>query len=322
MISKILKILFFIVIFIAGAGTSAYLTLTWIIKSEATVVVPALKGKEVVYALQVLSDLGLNTRIKSSRYSADIPTRHVIAQDPSPGSEIKQGRNVRLVISKGQRALPIPQLTGLPLRQALLVLEENGLCPGTRARSKHADLQPDIIIAQSPSPGVIINRDVCVDLLISSGPYQDAFVMSNLTTLPVDDAILKIEAGNLKLGNITTAAARGLTPNAVAGQTPLAGHRVVAGQRVHLSVNRIRDGGGQSGKTVRPQTWFLRHQTGSGFLNKHITIRMSSRIFSYDLYDDFMPPASELIFLIPRFENVAVMLYEDGELIKTIFPGR
>jgi len=321
MISKIFKILLFIFIFIIGAGASAYLTLTLIIKSEKTVVVPSLKGKEVVYALEMLSDLGLNTRIKSSRYSADIPTHYVIAQEPAPGSEIKQGRNVRLVISKGPLAMATPQLTGLQLRQALIVLEESGLCPGTRARSQHAVLRPETIIAQSPPPGVVINREACVDLLVSSGPYQEAFVMSSLSAVPVEDAILKIEADRLKLGNLTTAAARGLPPNTVAGQTPPAGYRVVAGQLVHLSVNRRHDGSGQAGNTARPRTWFLRHQTGPGLLNKHVTVRIKSKIFSYDLYDDFMPPASEITFLIPRFENITVMLYEDGELLKTIFPG-
>ena len=321
MIFKILKILFLVSIFIVGAGASAYLTLTLIIKGEETVVVPALKEKEVVYALQILSDLGLNTRIKASRYSATVPANHVIAQEPGPGAEIKKGRNVKLVISRGQLSVSTPQVTGLSLSQALIILEESGICPGTRSHSTHVDLPAGAIIAQSPPPGVVINRQNCVDLLISSGPYQDAFAMTDLTTLPVDDAILKIESENLKLGEISTSATRDVPLNTVAHQTPPAGYRVVPGQAVHLDVNRARPPNGQAVETARRKVWFYRYQTGAGFLNTHIKIRINSKLFSYTLFDDFLPPDADLIFLIPRFENITVMLYEDGKLIKTIFPG-
>lgn len=318
MISKLIKILIVAAIFVAAAGASAYLALTLIIKSEKTVVVPALKGKEVVYALQILSDLGLNTRIKASQYDTAVPPKHVIDQEPAPGSEIKKGRSVRLVISKGQLAVSTPQLTGLPLSQALIVLEENGLCAGTQAHSSHAVRRADTIIAQSPQPGAVIYRNHCVDLLVSSGRYQDAFAMIDLTNLPVDDAILKIEAADLKLGNISTTATRDVPLNTVAHQTPPAGYRVVTGQVVDLGVNRAGSGDRQ---TAVKKSWLVRYRTGPGFLNRHIKVRINSKYISYNLYDEFVPPARELIFLVPHFENVTVMLYEDGELLKTIFPG-
>ncbi|MCP3950843.1 MAG: PASTA domain-containing protein [Desulfobacterales bacterium] len=321
MISKLIKIFIIAAIFIGGAGLSTYLTLTWIVKSEETVVVPALKEKGVVYALQMLSDLGLNTRIKASRYSATVPADHVIAQEPAPGAEIKKGRSVKLVISRGQLSVLTPQLTGLPLSQAMIILEENGICPGTRAHSPHGDLPVQAIVSQSPPPGVTINRNNCVDLLISSGPHPDAFAMADLTTLSVEDAILKIEAGKLKLGDIATSATREVPLNTVARQTPPAGYRVVSGQVVHLDVNRARSASGQAAESASKKSWFFHHRTATGILNSHIRVRINSKYISYDLYNDFMPPAEDLLFLIPRFENITVMLYEDEELKKTVFPG-
>jgi len=321
MISKLLKILFIIALFIGGAGASAYLTITLIIKSEETVVVPALKEKEVVYALQILSDLGLNTRIKSSRYSETVPANHIIAQEPGPGEEIKKGRNVKLVISRGQLSVSTPQVTGLSISQALIILEENGICPGIQSHSPHADLQTGAIFAQSPPPGVVINRQDCVDLLISSGPYQNAFAVTDLATLQVEDAILKIDAGQLKLGDISTSATRDVPLNTVSNQTPPAGYRVVTGQVVHLGVNRDRTNGGPVAESSRKKSWFIRHRTSTGLLNIHIRVRINSKYISYDLFNDFISPGQDLIFLIPRFENVTIMLYEDGELIETVFPG-
>ena len=146
MISKLLKVFVIVILFIAAAGASAYLTLTLIIKSEETVVVPSLMEKDVVYALRMLSDLGLNTRIKASEYSDSIPVNYVIEQDPAPGSEIKKGRNVKLVISRGQLAVTTPELTGLSIHQALIVLEETGLCQGIRSRSKNFDVEGIVIL--------------------------------------------------------------------------------------------------------------------------------------------------------------------------------
>jgi len=85
-ISRILKIAALFFLFVLIVGASAYLTLTLIIKSEDTVVVPELVGKNVVYVLELLTDLGLNTKVKGSEYSADVPENNVIFQDPEPGS--------------------------------------------------------------------------------------------------------------------------------------------------------------------------------------------------------------------------------------------
>ena len=96
--------------FFLAVGIGAYLTITLIIKSEDTVVIPEITGKELVYALEILSDLELNTKVKGSEYSADIPKNHIVFQEPEPGTEIKKGRDVRIIISKGARTIPMPNL--------------------------------------------------------------------------------------------------------------------------------------------------------------------------------------------------------------------
>ena len=238
MIKRLIKITVLLGLFIVAAGAGAYLTLTLIIKSEETVVVPALKDKKVVYALQILSDLGLNTRIQAARYSADVPAERVIAQQPRPGAEIKKGRTVRLVISRGPLSVSTPPLTGLSGNQAAIILEENGLCSGTRSYTRHAELRAGTVVAQFPRPGAVINRDQCVDLLLSDGRYPEAFAMAELVTLPVDDAILKIEAGSLALGAITTTGRLPgcRRPGGPSGcQPPPVGCRAAEGPQKHLA---------------------------------------------------------------------------------------
>ena len=110
MISRIASIGLIVLVFTVIAGVSAYLTLTFFIKQEDTVVVPDLVGKDVVHVLFELTDLGLNTKVRGADYSADIPANHVIFQEPQPGDEIKKDRDVRIVISKGAKTVMYVQL--------------------------------------------------------------------------------------------------------------------------------------------------------------------------------------------------------------------
>jgi len=122
LISRIIKIAALFIAFAMVVGISAYLALTLIIKSEDTVVVPDLVGKNVVYVLEFLTDLGLNTKVKGSEYSAEIPEDHVIFQEPEPGAEIKKGRDVRIILSKGTMTILVPNLKGLTLQQSRIIL--------------------------------------------------------------------------------------------------------------------------------------------------------------------------------------------------------
>ena len=130
MIAKIAKIIGVAFAFVVVAGISAYLTLTLIIKSEDTVIVPDLVGKDVVYALEFLTDLELNTKVKGSEFSDEFPKNHVTFQDPQSGAEIKKGRDVRIIISKGPKRISMPNLVSLSIQQARLILEENDVCQG------------------------------------------------------------------------------------------------------------------------------------------------------------------------------------------------
>ena len=76
MISRITRIGGMAAAFIIIAGVSAYLTLTFMIKQRNTVIVPDLVGKDVVDVLFLLTDLGLNTKVRGAEYRTDIPVNH------------------------------------------------------------------------------------------------------------------------------------------------------------------------------------------------------------------------------------------------------
>ena len=318
MISRIFKLAALFSLFALIVGASAYLTLTLIIKSEDTVVVPDLLGKNVVYVLELLTDLGLNTKIKGSEYSADVPENNVIFQEPEPGSEIKKGRDVRIIISKGSKSILMPNLNGLSLRQARIILEENSLRRGEISSTYSNTIRKDEIIAQVPCQGTMITRGQRVDLLVSMGIRPRAYMMPDLKGLSLNSAITMIESMDLVLGEIKTHFHKGKPLNTVVAQESLSGYHVTHGSTVDLVINRKSVRKGHNYSNESQGAGLFRYRLKAGFLKRHIRVRLKSFGFSADLFDGFMKPGEEIWLLIPRKNDATVFLYEDGELIKTL----
>ena len=313
MIPRFVKIAAFCLLFIIIAGASAYYTLTLIIKSENTVVVPDLIGENAVYALEILTDLGLNTKISESEYSSDFPKNHILYQDPEPGSEIKKGRDVKIIVSKGSRTIFTPNLEGLAVRQAHIILEENDLCRGKISSSLSDRIKKGEIISQSPSPGSAIRREECVDLLASMGNRQKAIMMPDLKNLSLDDAILSLEMDNLVLGDIESRFLEARPKNIILDQRPLSGYRVMEGSIVNLVRNR------RTGKKEREHLYgargghLFRYRIKNGFLKTHIRVQLKDSGIFNDMFNDFAKPGEEIWLIIPDREIAIVTLYEDGK---------
>ena len=317
MITRIIKISTFIIVLILIIGVSAYFTLTLIIKSEDTVVVPDLVGKKVLYVLEILTDLKLNAKIKGSEYSSGIPADHVIFQEPEPGSEIKIGRDVRIIISKGTKTILMPNLQGLSIQQARIILEENGLHLGELSTIYSKNIKKDGIIAQSASQGSIITRGAHIDLLVSRGMRPKAYMMLDLKGLSLEDAIFLIEKNNLLLGEIKFYPHEDKPKNVIVSQEPLSGHRVVEGTFVNIIINREHSRMEEQYLHAAKGASIFRYRLSDGFLKRHILVRLNSFGLSIDLFDNFAKPGEEILLIVPKNHDSTILLYENGKLIKT-----
>jgi eukaryotic-like serine/threonine-protein kinase len=319
MLRKAAKIVLILIVFGVVAGIFAYLSLTFIIKSEKTVVVPQLAGKEALHALSVLSDLGLNTKISATESHPRIPKDHVIFQDPAPGAEIKKGRDVRLVVSKGKSSISIPVLTGLSLADARITIEQNGFCLGNISRTHNAKVKPGHVLGQAPPPNTELARGSCVDLLVSRGARPIYYKMPHLAGLTLQTALSALESQNLNLGPIVTAFDKREPIQTILKQTPSAGSRVRAGQKIALVVNRHKTDPLPNTTLVHRGVGLIRYRVASGFLRRHIQLHWQAFDTSTTLFDDFVTPGSEIWFLIPRGYTSNALLYVDNTLVTNQF---
>jgi serine/threonine-protein kinase len=307
---RLFKVAALLSAFLGVAGISGFLTLRFIIKSEDTVVVPQLVGKEVVYALDILTDLGLNIKVDGFEYRSDLPKNHVAHQEPEPGSEIKKDRDVRIVVSKGPKNLLVPNLVGMDIRQAYIIMEENGLSQGVVSRTFSDGAAADELIAQAPAPGVVVTRGDSMDLLVSLGRRPATYEMPYLNGLALEDAILILDRSNLGLGHIRSVQRSELPKDVVVEQNPPSGYKVGSGTMVHLAVNRT-----EKGPILDQGLSLFHHRVQGGFLKKHVRFRVNAFGLFYDLSNIFVSPGERLWFLAPPDPETTVFLYEDGELV-------
>ncbi len=313
MLKRILKISVLVMLFIGVAGISAYLALTMIIKSEDTVIVPNLVGKDVVQCLELLSGLGLNTKVTGTEFSQEAPKNHVLSQDPAAGEAIKKGRDVRIVLSRGFESIQTPSLKGFTSRQAGVILEENDLSRGVISSTYSRKIPKDAVIEQSPAPGTTVKRFSGVDLLVSLGRSPKTFMMPDLDGVRLSDAIPLIEKYCLTAGKVQTAPGKGRPGGAILKQSPKFGHRVAEGAAIHLTV---AEKSGEKDREGFGGARLFRYRIPGGFLKRHVLVRLKSFGLSMDLYDDYMPPGEDVWCIIPS-GDATLLFYLDGQLVET-----
>jgi len=316
-ITKIAKIAAIGLAFIFVAGISAYFTLTLIIKSEDTVIVPNLEGKDVVYALELLTELELNTKVKGSEYTADIPKNYVVFQEPQAGAEIKKGRDVKIILSKGPQTVSMPGLLALSVQQANIILDENGICQGKLSSTYSQNVEKDHIIAQVPSQGTLISRGGCVDLLISKGVRPRAFQMPDLVGLTIEDALQSIENAKLVIGEIKSSYQKNRPRNTILKQTPVSGHRVISASPVSLLINREPTKDRPDWLYGQSPANLFSYRLDNGFLRRRIRVSLNSAGFTNDLFDGFVKAGEEIWLMIPGDAEATLFLYENDKLIRT-----
>jgi beta-lactam-binding protein with PASTA domain len=300
----------FIGLFLVVAGAMGYLTLRLIVRSEDVVVVPDLVGKDVVYALEILTGLGLNIKVAGFEYRPDIAKNHVARQEPEPGAEVKRDRDVRIMVSKGPQTVVVPNLVGMDVREAEIIMEENGLAGGVASKTHSEQAVRGEVIGQAPSPGGVVKRGDAVDLLVSLGRWSVRFEMPYLDGLAPEDAILILERFQLNLGRIRYVERTDRPSGVVVEQDPSSGYPVTAGSLVDLTVNRS-----ENANVFDKGLYLFQHHVTDGFLKKHIRLRVNAFGMLYDLYDAFQPPGEDIWLLLPYDPDVTFFLYQDGKAV-------
>jgi eukaryotic-like serine/threonine-protein kinase len=223
----------FLVFILASAAFLSAITAMRIAVHGREVTMPNLVGKEVGEASKTLRSKGLLLHVADRVYS-DVPINEVVRQTPPPGLLMKVSQQAHVVLSLGQRELEIPPLEGNTLRASRIELLRGGLQVGEVSAVSLPDRPMDTVLQQNPRPG----RGAAtprVDVLVSAGPSEQAYVMPYLLGLNEIDVQRRLDLANLHR-KINYVAAPQWPHGSVIDQSPLGGTRIEAGTEVQLTV--------------------------------------------------------------------------------------
>ena len=155
-----------ILVVMAGA---AYLFLSVTKPREATV--PALLGKTLVEARQILSERKLKLKVATQAYNDHFPPETIFATVPAAGEKVKEGATVVVSLSLGPRLVAVPDVRNLTEERARAALSEVGFKKVTVAAREHSTEVPSgTVIRQIPQGGLEIDPSQPVQLVLSLGP--------------------------------------------------------------------------------------------------------------------------------------------------------
>ena len=222
-----------LVFILASAAFLSAITAMRIAIHGREVTMPNLVGKNVAEANGMLRSRGLVLRVADRVYS-DLPINVVVRQTPPAGLLMKVSQQAHVVLSLGQRQLEIPLLEGNSLRVSRIELLRTGLQIGEVSAVTMPDEAADTVVMQSPRPGAGAATPR-VDVLVSQGPRDVAYVMPHLVGLNEIDAQHRLDVAGLRR-KLNYVAAPQWPRGAVIDQTPLAGARVSASATIDLTV--------------------------------------------------------------------------------------
>lgn len=149
-----------------------------LVHSNKTLTVPDLTNQSLDEVLTALSKVNLGIKKEGVEFNDQVPANWVIRQYPEAGSQVREGRIVRIVLSQGGDFVITPDLAGQNMRQAELALRNNNLTLGEVATRPSVQYPKDTIMAQSPEAKTVLKKSALVHIVVSNGPPQDGSILT------------------------------------------------------------------------------------------------------------------------------------------------
>ena len=222
----------FVGAFLAGLTAAGGTLSDWLFPRE--VGVPNVVGRPEAEARAILQRSGLDYAVDRRVYSSLVPAGYVVSQDPEPGRQVREGRKIWATVSLGPEVGEVPDVVGRPLRDARVMLTQQGFVLGTVEEGYAPDVPPNTVVAQDPPGAIRLEKGRPVNLVVSRGREPLAAVrLPDFTGMQVSDVAAELQRMGLTLG-ATWAEHSPQPQGTVIDQNPQPGAEVSQGDRVDL----------------------------------------------------------------------------------------
>lgn len=200
---------------------------------------PNFANQRILEAQISLNELGLSYEISSEEFSPGIPAGVILQQFPKANTKIKPGRTIKFIVSAGQKMIPIPELSGKSVRQAMLDLETYGLELGDIQWALSDTLPERVVVFSYPASGFEVPMGSLVNLMVNRGRASNFTYMPLVVGLTIDEALKRLEDKGLRLGVQSTRTDENYLPETVLEQSEPEGTELDVGIEIDLVISTI-----------------------------------------------------------------------------------
>lgn len=285
--------------------------------SAGNVLVPAFTGQTVDDATGECSRLRLNCTVVERQTSDRYPQDVVMAQAPAPGTQVREGRAVSLVVSNGIRIFPMPDVRFESLRNVNLILGNLKLqLTGTKLVPDY-DVPANHVVSQNPPPLTSVREGSAVTVTLSKGPPA-SLKLPDFVGMNVDAARDAAQSARIRLGQIvwTPFGASGPPRGTVVRQSPAAGQFVDPFAMTSLQVSA---GPTEYGYLVRQV-----HVSAAIPLSDdsaHVRMQVRDETGTWDVYDGYAQGGQKLDLNVTAIGTAELDTYIDNELLDSATIG-
>ena len=134
----------------------------------ATATVPSVQGRSQAEAVTAVRTASLDPRV-SDAFSEKVPKGVVISAAPGPGTTVRRGTDVALVVSKGPERYEVPPVVGMTVAEATARIQEANLKVGKVSKAYDEKVPEGQVVSAKPGPGANLKKGTAVALTVSRG---------------------------------------------------------------------------------------------------------------------------------------------------------
>ncbi|MGW4440505.1 Stk1 family PASTA domain-containing Ser/Thr kinase [Streptomyces sp. NPDC004596] len=214
---------------------------------------PTFVGNSYGTAQKMAENRGLQLAAPTRKPCDKQPKGNVCSQYPTPGTDVKKGDTIKLVVSTGAPEVAVPDVLGIQYDQAESQLKKKGF--QVEKKTEVSDRTPGVVTDQDPQGGTSRQKGTTITLTVAKP--EEKIAVPDVTGKTCDEAKAELQS-------------KGLAPNGtcndtptdnpdddgkVLSTTPAAGSEVAKNTPVAINVGKVQNQQVQvpdvQGKTLR-----------------------------------------------------------------------
>lgn len=273
--------------------------------------VPNLVGRVYDEVVEEYSKQGIEIIKDKVEYSSEQPEGSVVSQTPEKGTKTKD-KKIKVVVSKGQKMVEVPDVTGKDIKVATYELEDTLGFKIEREDVVSEKVASGIIISQDAKKGETLPYGSTIKLQVSKGDGKETVVVPNVLGKTESDAKSALEALGLTV-SVKYSEDKTKSNGVVIAQSYPQNQTLKQGTLVEITVNKIL-----LTKTVTLDLLELQGGTASSADTINVKVTASIDGGAYNtVYNQSVDPSTKTVSVeINGYSNATLKVYLNSKQVK------